>query len=180
MSAAAVDPTAFRRLMGRWPTGVAVITARDGESDHGMTVNALLSVSLGPPTILVSLGQEADSTPVVERSGMFAASFLAAGQRAISERFARALPSSEKFRDLAVDRSPAGLALIPGAVGQLECRVRSVSPALDHRLVLGELTWIGPAVDALPLVFHHGGYAEAEREGRLRMPPSPPAPDRQP
>jgi flavin reductase (DIM6/NTAB) family NADH-FMN oxidoreductase RutF len=180
MSAAAVDATTFRRLMARWPTGVAVLTARDGPVDHGMTVNALFSVSLTPPTILVSLGKEADSTPVVERTGAFAASFLAAGQRAISERFARTVPSSEKFRDLVVERSPSGLALIPGAVGQLECRVRSVSPALDHRLVLGELTWIGPCADALPLVFHRGGYAEAEREGRLRMPPGPPGADRQP
>ena len=108
------DPIAFRRLMGRWPTGVAVVTTRAEGRDHGLTVNALLSVSLHPPTLLVSLGNDADSTPVVERSGRFAASFLSAAQRAISERFAQTAPSAEKFRNLTVDRTPAGLAVLPG------------------------------------------------------------------
>ncbi|MGD0718627.1 MAG: flavin reductase, partial [Thermoplasmata archaeon] len=46
---------AFRRLMGRWPTGVAIVTTREGEQDYGLTVNGLLSVSLHPPSLLVSL-----------------------------------------------------------------------------------------------------------------------------
>ena len=142
MSAPAVDPIAFRRLMARWPTGVAVVTTRSEGADHGLTVNALLSVSLSPPTLLISLGAEADSTPAVERSGRFAASFLSSGQRALSERFARTLPSSEKFRDLAVDRTPAGLAVLPGALARLECRVRSVLPSTDHRLILGDVEWL--------------------------------------
>ena len=79
--------------MSRWATGVSVVTARDGSADAGLTVNAFLSVSLHPPTVLVSLTQDADTTPVIERTGPFAVNFLAADQRALSERFARRRPS---------------------------------------------------------------------------------------
>ncbi|MCI4357608.1 MAG: flavin reductase family protein [Thermoplasmata archaeon] len=174
MTEAGIDPAGFRRLMARWPTGVAIVTTRDGPHDHGLTVNSLLSVSLHPPTLLLSLGVEADSTPAVERSGRFAASFLALGQRSLSERFARTVPSAEKFRDLPVDRSPSGLALVPGAVARLECRVRSVVPVLDHRLVLGEVVWLEPGPDASPLLFHRSSYAEDDGPQRLRLPAPPP------
>ncbi len=165
------EALAFRHLMARWPTGVAVVTAREAGRDHGLTVNALLSLTLAPPTILVSLSVDADTTPIVERSGRFAASFLSAAQRPISERFARTLPSAEKFRDLALDRSPGGLALLPGAVGRLECRVREVRPGGDHRIVLGEVEWIDLPPDGTPLVFHRSGYAAEDGPDRLRLPP---------
>ena len=170
MSEPGTDPMAFRRLMGRWPTGVAVVTARADGRDHGLTVNALLSVSLRPPTLLVSLGNEADTTPVVERSGRFAVSFLASAQRSVSERFALTLPPEEKFVGQALDRTPEGLAVLPGALARVECRVRAVVPQLDHRLVLGEVEWIDLADDSTPLLFHRSGYAEVDGEGRLRLP----------
>jgi flavin reductase (DIM6/NTAB) family NADH-FMN oxidoreductase RutF len=170
MSAPGVDPAAFRRLMARWPTGVAVVTTRSDGVDHGLTVNALLSVSLSPPTLLISLGAEADSTPAVERSGRFAASFLASGQRALSERFARTIPSAEKFRDLSVERTPSGLVVLPGALARLECRVRSVVPSTDHRLILGEVEWLDAGPDGPPLLFHRSDYAEDDGRGGLRLP----------
>lgn len=174
MTAARDEALAFRRLMGRWPTGVAIVTARSEGRDYGLTVNALLSVSLSPPTLLVSLGNEADSTPVVERSGRYAVSFLTASQRAISERFAQTTSPEEKFRDLPVDRTPGGLAVLPGSVARLECRVRRVVPELDHRLVFGEVDWVDLGPDAGPLLFHRGGYAEDDGHGGLRLPPARP------
>ncbi len=168
--APSVEPALFRRMMGRWPTGVAVVTAREHGTDHGLTVNALLSVSLDPPTVLASLGVDADSTPVVERTGRFAASFLSADQRALSERFARTVPSEEKYRGLAVDRTPGGLAVLPGAIARFECEVMSVHPGGDHRLVLGEVRWIDLPGEGMPLVFHRGSYAEPDGVGGLRLP----------
>ncbi|HXQ79552.1 MAG TPA: flavin reductase family protein, partial [Thermoplasmata archaeon] len=87
-----VDGSEFRNVMARWATGVSVVTARDGPLDAGLTVNAFLSVSLAPPSVLVSLTEDSDTTPVIERTGLFAVNFLAADQRALSERFA--LPNS--------------------------------------------------------------------------------------
>lgn len=173
---APVDPKAFRTVMGRWATGVTVVTAHDGDADAGMTVNAFLSVALEPPSVLVSLQRDADTLPLIERSGRFALSVLAADQRALSEQFARPTPSAEKFRGVGVHRGATGAPLLDGTIGGLECEVRSVVPAFDHRLVIGEVVGIDPGRDALPLLFFRSGYAVAEDGERVRLPPPrPPA-----
>jgi flavin reductase (DIM6/NTAB) family NADH-FMN oxidoreductase RutF len=165
------DRTRFRSTMGRWATGVAVVTSRDGTVDAGLTVNAFLSVSLFPPTVLVSLQDDVDTLPVVERSRTFAVNLLAADQQAVSERFARAVPPAEKFRDLAFHRGTTGAALLDGTLGALECRVLTISPAFDHRLVLGEVVELEAGRDAAPLLVYRGGYAVEAGEDGLRLPP---------
>ena len=156
--------------MGRWVTGVSVVTAHDASGDAGLTVNALLSVSLAPPSVLVSLSHDADTLPVVERGGHFGASFLAAGQRAVSERFARTLPSAEKFAGIPVHRAPHGSPLVDGSLGALECRVVTRVPAFDHVLLVGEVEYEEVGPDDAPLAFFHSEYAEADGPERLRLP----------
>jgi flavin reductase (DIM6/NTAB) family NADH-FMN oxidoreductase RutF len=173
MGSPPVDPAGFREWMARWPTGVCVVTAHDAGGDAGLTVNAFLSVSVRPPTVLVSLERGVDTLPVVERSRAFAVNLLAADQRALSERFARAVPSAEKFAGLPVHRGSTGAALLDGALGALECRVVSLSPAVDHLFVLGEVVRQEFGPDAPPLVFYHSGYAEPSSDGRLRLPARP-------
>lgn len=170
----AVDRDAFRRLMGRWATGVSVVTARDGEVDAGLTVNALLSVSLRPPAVLVSLMHDVDTLPVIERSGRFAVSFLAGDQRPMSERFASTQAPAEKFRGVALHRGPFGGALLDGSLGALECLVRSRLPAFDHVLLLGEVVYQEAGREAPPLLFFHSGYSEAEGPDRVRIPTARP------
>ncbi|HUZ79532.1 MAG TPA: flavin reductase family protein [Thermoplasmata archaeon] len=154
------DPNVFRRLMGRWPTGVAIVTTRDGTTDYGLTVNGLLSVSLHPPSLLVSLGDDADTCPVVAKSRVFVANFLSAQQRSISERFALSLASEEKFRDLPLHRGVTGAAILDGSLGALECRVVSEFHVSDHRLFAGEVVAQELGVEAAPLVFHRSRYTE--------------------
>jgi flavin reductase (DIM6/NTAB) family NADH-FMN oxidoreductase RutF len=172
----APEPTAserdrFRGLMSRWATGVSVVTAHDASGDAGLTVNALLSVSLTPPSVLVSLSNDADTLPILERSGYFGACFLAANQRSLSERFALQRPSVEKFRDVAIHRGPNGTPLLEGGLGALECRVARRLPAYDHVLVLGEVVHLEVGTDAPPLLFYRSGYAEPEGLDRLRLAP---------
>jgi flavin reductase (DIM6/NTAB) family NADH-FMN oxidoreductase RutF len=167
-----LDGTAFRRLMSRWATGVSVVTAREFDRDAGLTVNALTSISLAPPSLLVSLTRDADTTPFIERSGRFAASFLAADQRELSERFARTIPPEEKFRDLPVHRGPNGLALLDGAIGAAECRVVSKTPAYDHLLIVGEVVYQEIGREALPLLYFGSGYGEATGD-TVRLPRLP-------
>ncbi|HUJ77860.1 MAG TPA: flavin reductase family protein [Thermoplasmata archaeon] len=166
----------FRRAMAHWATGVTVVTAHDGAIDAGLTVNAFLSVSLRPPSVLVSLQDDVDTLPVVERARAFAVNILAADQRAVSDRFARAVPSAEKFRDLPLRRGASGVPLLEGTLGAFECRVVSIAPAFDHRLVVGEVTEIHLGRDAPPLVFFRSGYGVAEAGDRIQLPPRPPAP----
>ena len=165
----AVDPKAFRTVMGRWSTGVSVVTAREGSADAGLTVNAFLSVSLSPPSVLVSLTQDADTAPLIERTGRFAVNFLAADQRPLSERFARAVASAEKFVGVAVHRAPSGVALLDGTLGAVECRVASRTPVYDHVLFVGEVVHLELGRDAPPLLFFRSAYAEAEGSDRLHL-----------
>jgi len=163
------DTGAFRTLMGRWSTGVSVVTSRDGGADAGLTVNAFLSVSLSPPSVLVSLTKDADTTPVIERTGLFAVSFLAADQRPLSERFARPVPAAEKFFGVSVHRGPNGLALLDGTLGAVECRVASSVPAYDHILLIGEVVHLEVGRETAPLLFYRSAYAEAEGPDRLHL-----------
>jgi flavin reductase (DIM6/NTAB) family NADH-FMN oxidoreductase RutF len=169
--------------MGRWATGVSVVTAHHGTADAGLTVNALLSVALQPPSLLVSLTRDADTVPVLEASGAFGVSFLAADQRQLSERFASTLPPPEKFRDVPFHRGALGVALLDGALGWAECRVVARTERYDHLLFVGEVARQALGRDVDPLLFYRSGYAETVGDGRLRLPGSggpdaPPAPPR--
>ncbi|HZY69871.1 MAG TPA: flavin reductase family protein [Thermoplasmata archaeon] len=169
MSGAPAPPDAFRRAAARWVTGVAVVTAREGARDHGLTVNSLTSVSLDPPLLLVSLMVEADTTPVVQRTRSFGASVLSASQRAISERFARKEHPETKFEGLPMERGASGVALVPGAVATFECVVEHEYPEADHLLFVGRVRSAKMGEDAPPLVFHRSHYAEADGEGRISL-----------
>jgi len=168
------DRGAFRQLMARWATGVSVVTARDRDLDGGLTVNAFLSVSLNPPAVLVSLMRDVDTLPLIERSRRFAVSFLAADQRSLSDRFARTIPSAEKFQGVTIHRGSDGLALLDGTLGALECRVASLTPTYDHVLVVGEVVRQELGREAPPLLFYRSTYADAEGPDRLRVPATGP------
>jgi flavin reductase (DIM6/NTAB) family NADH-FMN oxidoreductase RutF len=165
----AVEGTAFRRLVARWATGVSVVTARDGDVEGGLTVNAFLSLSLNPPAVLVSLMQDVDTLPLIERSRRFAVNILAADQRSLSHRFAGTVPPAEKFRGVAVHRGPSGIPLLDGTLGALECRVASLTPTYDHVLTVGEVVGQELGRDAPPLVFFRSAYAEPDGADRLRL-----------
>lgn len=168
-----IDGPTFRRLMARWATGVSVVTAREFDADGGLTVNALFSVSLAPPSLLISLTRDADTTPLIERSGHFGVSFLAADQQELSVRFAQELSPAEKFRGVAFHRGPSGLALLDGALGAVECRVVSKTPAYDHLLILGEVVHHEFGRKALPLLFYRSGYGAALGTDTVRLPQPP-------
>jgi 4-hydroxyphenylacetate 3-hydroxylase, reductase component len=164
----------FRAWMGLWPTGVSVVTAAEGGRPYGLTVNGFLSVSLDPPTVLLSLANAADSTPVIARTRRFAVNLLAHDQRALSERFARPIPAPEKFADLPTHAGLHGVPLLEETLGSLECEVTQVVAAADHQLVLGAVEAIHEGRPAPPLLFHRSRYAEPDPSGRLQLPPRPP------
>ena len=84
-----IDPTEFRRTLGRFATGVTVVSAYDeGGNPRGLTANAFMSVSLDPPLVLVSLDNRSRTKPVLERAGRYGVSVLAEEQRALSDHFA--------------------------------------------------------------------------------------------
>ena len=167
------DPGQFRAAMARWPTGVSVVTTHHAGHDAGLTVNAFLSISLAPPILLISLTHDADTTPLVEAARRFAVNPLAADQRELSVRFAEAVASDRKFAGVPTTRGLGNVPLIEGALVHLECRVRSVTPVEDHRLIVGEVERVGGLRETPPLLFYRSQYGVADARGRLEL-PSPP------
>jgi flavin reductase (DIM6/NTAB) family NADH-FMN oxidoreductase RutF len=164
-----VDPTAFRRLMARWATGVTVVTAHENRQDFGLTVNAFLSVSLTPPAVLISLGLDTETTPVVERTRRFAVNLLAEGQREVSARFASTIPSPEKFRSLPIRRGAGDVPLLEGAIAHFECEVRASWRVSDHLVFVADVVSEESGPDEPPLLYYHSDYTAVDPKGRERV-----------
>ena len=149
-----VSERAFRDVMGRFATGVAVITTVDADGTPvGMTVNSLSSVSLDPPLLLWSLGLSAPSLPVFRQAGMFAVNILPSDQEHLCHQFAQ--PADDKFRGVAYRRDRDGLPLLDGAVAQIVCSTWRRYPGGDHEIFLGRVRAVR-AWDHDPLVYFRG------------------------
>ena len=157
MTKNAVDQAHFRQLLGRFATGVTVITARDADGrPHGMTANSLSSVSLEPPLILLSIDHEASMHGLLVTSPAFAVNILSASQEAVSRRFAQ--DREERFDGVGYQESPRGLVLLDGALAHLECERVATHEAGDHTILVG-LVVAGNANEGRPLCYFRGGYA---------------------
>jgi flavin reductase (DIM6/NTAB) family NADH-FMN oxidoreductase RutF len=156
------DPRTLRQAMGRFATGVAVITTEHAGHRHGMTVNSLTSVSLEPPMLLVCLTRGSRTADAVVRAGRFGVNILSARQEAISNRFARR--GEDHFADVPLDEGPLGLPLISNAVAQVTCRVSREIDGGDHVIVLGDVVHVHHR-DGLPLCFFSGNYGDFHDTG---------------
>ena len=155
-----LDQDAFRAVLGRFASGVTIVTVRTiGGRDHGMTVSAFSSVSLDPPLVMVCIGDDSSLRPTIAESRHFGVSILAAGQEALSRRFAA---HGERFDGVGFTRGENGVALIDGALAFMECRVIARHPAGDHTIVVGEVEAASVGYDR-PLLYYRGGYAQLER-----------------
>ncbi len=153
---AMVDENRFRDVMSRLVTGVALVTSRLDGSVHGLTVNAVSSVSLNPPLVLVCLDRSGNSHDPVIASGSFAVSVLASDQEEMAHRFARGT-HRERFKGVAFRDSSSGSPVLPDALAWLDCAIRAVHPAGDHSIVVGEVLGCG-AGEGDPLVFFRSEY----------------------
>lgn len=153
---AMVDENRFRDVMSRLVTGVALVTCRLDGSVHGLTVNAVSSVSLNPPLVLVCLDRRGNSHDPVIASGAFAVSVLTSDQEEMAHRFARGT-HRERFAGVEFRDSSSGSPVLPDALAWLDCRVRAVHPAGDHSIVVGEVLGCG-AGEGDPLVFFRSEY----------------------
>lgn len=156
----AIDPRTLRRVLGRFTTGVVVVTTRaeDGRL-AGMTVNSFCSVSLEPPMVLFCVSGASQLHPVFTGAATFAVNVLGEAQRDLSLRFAR--PGRDRFAGLRDhDGEHHESPVLPGALAVVECTTVSVTPAGDHDIVLGQVTGMSSSADSLaePLVFYGGAY----------------------
>jgi flavin reductase (DIM6/NTAB) family NADH-FMN oxidoreductase RutF len=156
----------FRRVMGRFVTGVTVVSTFDGDRPLGITVNALSSVSLDPPLVMVALDRRRFLTPVVRAAGRYAVNILSEDQQGLSDCFAGAAvePGRLEFCGAAWHPGTTGLPLIDGAIATLECTVVQTFSAGDHDLFIGEVDALdSEAEHAMPLLYYRRRYLRIER-----------------
>ena len=152
-----IDAATFRHALGRFPSGVTIVTVRDASGrDLGMTVSAFASLSLDPPLVLVCIGDDATIAGAVGAAGHFAVSVLAEDQEALARRFADS--DADRFAGTAVARGTTGIALLDGAVAHLECAIVARHRGGDHTIVVGEVLAATTVEDGWPLVYQRGAY----------------------
>lgn len=166
-SAVGIDVTTFRQAMRQLAGGVCAISACDNEGRRtGMTVTSVVSLSLQPAELVVSINQSSSSWPVIERSGRFGVNLLAADQAAVAQRFAGAggAQGAERYEGADWQQTPEGVWLLADAPVALACVVEQVWTRHSHALVVGRITHAtGRALGAqgqpaAPLVYWHGRY----------------------
>jgi flavin reductase (DIM6/NTAB) family NADH-FMN oxidoreductase RutF len=141
------------------PRGVVVVTVVASGQELGLTVGSLVSLSLEPPLVGVAIRGDAALHELLREAGAFAASFLAGGQDALAQHFARGVPPIALWEGVARRPGPyTGAPLLERALGWLEARLRSVQEAGDHSWFVGEVlgTELGPSTE--PLVHVGGGF----------------------
>ncbi len=160
MNTSSLDSRELRNALGRFATGVCVVTTRSVAGQRAaLTINSFCSVSLDPPLVAWYLSERAPSLPVFKDASHFAVHVLGADQQALASHFAR--PSDDKFAALA-DRIEAGLGDVPvldDALARFECRTASIETYGDHVMVLGHVERFVYGSDA-PLLFHAGRFIE--------------------
>jgi flavin reductase (DIM6/NTAB) family NADH-FMN oxidoreductase RutF len=124
----------------------------------GLTVASLVSLSLEPPLIGVSVRRDAALHELLRDAGEFGVSLLAAGQEDLAAHFARGVPPIALWQGVAVRAGDGVPPLLEGALGWLRCRVRSECDAGDHTLFVGEVLSIEGGAAARPLLYLDGRY----------------------
>ena len=155
-----MDEDTYRGLIGRFATGVTVVTTNVGGRLHGMTANAVCSLSLEPLQVLVCVDRESNCYVQMLEAGAFGVSVLAADQEDISDRFARTTkPTEGSLLGVHYRLGSLGEPLIENALVHLECRVAERLDGGDHIIVIGDVVAGRQVRDAEPLLFYGGRYA---------------------
>ena len=156
----------FRKVMGHFATGVTVVTVLDGNRPSGITVNALSSVSLDPPLVMIAIDRRRRIHPHVVAAGRYAVNILGEGQQPLADCFAGAAvePGLDAFCGAAWHPGESGLPLIDGSIATLECTIAQRIPVGDHDLFIGRVDMLGNEEHhPMPLLYYRRRYLRIER-----------------
>ena len=151
----------FRDVLGRFASGVTVVTSTSDDEPVGMTCQSFSSVSLDPPLVLFCPAKTSRAWPRIQRSGHFCVNLLAHGQSELSNTMASR--GIDKFAGLTWQPSPAtGSPLFDGILGYVDCTIHAVHEAGDHYIVVGRVLELDSTDVPHPLLFFQGRYARPE------------------
>jgi flavin reductase (DIM6/NTAB) family NADH-FMN oxidoreductase RutF len=152
-----VDSARFRELLGRFATGVTILTVKDaGGRPVGMTASSLASVSLEPPLVSVCVDHTAELHDLIVASPEFVVNVLESTQEELSRRFADR--HEDRFDGVGYHLGPEGRIRLDGALAHIECERYATFPAGDHTIIIGRVVG-GDTHDGHPLLYYRGGYA---------------------
>lgn len=155
-AAAEVDLSRFRRALGCFATGVAVVTTVDGKGTKvGMTISSFNSVSLDPPLVLWSVADDSFSYDVFTNADHFAVNVLAMHQKDLADRFA--LSRENKFDGLDYKEGLHGIPILPDFAACFECSTEHIYPGGDHKIIVGRVLRVEDR-ETDPLIFYRGHY----------------------
>lgn len=159
----AVDEAQLRTALGHFPTGVTVVSTRDGDlRPYGVTVSSFASLSLDPPLVQWSIRNASFGYPIFTAAETFAVNVLAADQEIVSQNFCK---SVDRFATVEWEEGYDGLPLIHGCLAWIECGREGIIPAGDHHILVGRV--IRARTFERPALLHwKGRYAAIEGLGR--------------
>ena len=156
---AQIDPGAFRRVLGHYPTGVCVVAAFDPHGQSaGFVVGSFTSVSLDPPLIAFCPDRRSRSWPRIREARAFSVNILASDQQDLCRRFSR--PGDDKLAGVAHTLSPGGAPVLDGVVAWIDCTLEAEHEAGDHSIVVARVHALGTVRAIRPLLFFRGEYGD--------------------
>jgi flavin reductase (DIM6/NTAB) family NADH-FMN oxidoreductase RutF len=150
----AIPADDFRHLIGRFTTGVTVVTTSDGGVPYGTTASALTSVSLDPPTLLICMNHQSETGQAIARSGHFAVNVLGEDQGAVARAFAR---KGSDFGGHSTNAGGRGSPIFVDALARFECRVVDAMDAATHTVLIGVVE-AASGRDGMPLTYFCGRF----------------------
>jgi flavin reductase (DIM6/NTAB) family NADH-FMN oxidoreductase RutF len=151
----------LRLAMRRFPSGIAVVTVDDEGRKLGLTVGSLVSLSLEPPLVGISIGLDSSLHAPLRRAGRFAASLLGGDQAALAQHFARSVPPIALWTGVRTLTSDVAEPLLDDALAWLECGVVHECWAGDHTFFVAELLSVRLGREREALVYREGEYHPA-------------------
>jgi flavin reductase (DIM6/NTAB) family NADH-FMN oxidoreductase RutF len=162
----------FRGAMRHLAGGVSVITVGRGKEIAGMTVTSVLSLSVDPPTLIVSINRGSSSWPLLKRHGFFGVNILTADQIDIAERFTgkSGLKGAARFAGAQWIARVAGAPLLDGALAAIDCEVEDIVERHSHALVIGRVLDIQASTRTAALAYWQGQYVAIDQnEDAIRL-----------
>jgi 3-hydroxy-9,10-secoandrosta-1,3,5(10)-triene-9,17-dione monooxygenase reductase component len=160
--AGTIEPALLRAVTGTFATGITVITCAAGKKPHGCAANAVLSVSLDPALMLISLAQTSRTRAAIERAGSFAINVLPDSTKGAALCSLFSGRSEDKFAMVPHRIGALGSPFLTDALGWLECAVETAQVAGDHTLFVGRVVDAGHGAGE-PLVFFRGRHRRLAR-----------------
>ncbi len=155
-----IDGATYRKVLGRYPTGVTLVTAMDGDDPVAMVIGSFVSVSLDPPLVGFLPAKASSSWPRIHRAGRFCVSILADDQLPVCNAFFR--KDTDPWDAVSWSVGETGSPIVDGALAFIDCTIHDVLDTGDHWMVLGRVVDTGYRREGHPLLFLGGGYGRYE------------------